>query len=71
MATDGFWAELSPDQQTSFLHPGSMTASTEQDDCSSLLISLAQTETVGEIISQRVVRMGSTFEGSTDVRGSL
>lgn len=49
MATDGFWAELSPDQQTSFLHTGSRTASTEQDDCSALLISLAQTESVGEI----------------------
>lgn len=49
MATDGFWAELSPDQQTSFLHSGSRAASTEQDDCSALLISLAKTESVSEI----------------------
>ena len=49
MATDGFWAELSPDQQTTFLHTGSRTTSAEQDDCSALLISLAQTENVDEI----------------------
>lgn len=46
MATDGFWAWLSPEQRILFLKTGSREVSTDQDDCSALLISLSRKETV-------------------------
>lgn len=49
LATDGFWAELGPDQQTSFLDSGRREQTGDQDDCSALLIRFSQLENMGEV----------------------
>ena len=38
IATDGFWADLTPDQQMAFMGTGKRKANDDQDDCSVLLI---------------------------------
>jgi serine/threonine protein phosphatase PrpC len=45
LATDGFWADLTPQQQSQFLHNGQVTQADTDDDISCLLVSAPRAAT--------------------------